>query len=609
MYGEGLITNPFSNHSLGRSERHFLGVPGKDYIKTVMYGRQDLPPKVRSIRDKIGNEEIKGMQAARIPLMDMWSNILNVLSVGEFKKRLATMPYDKLFHLMLILDYGGKKYSLEKNEVINMTLNPVLKEGSEYMTIQIPKGLTLNMLLENGSKYMGDKWLRYSAYNNNCQDFIIAVLRSSNLGNDTVYNFVKQDTKSLFDPSLRKIANTITDLGAKVNEITTGAGIGSGVVQSVLFARPKWTKAKASKWIKEHGYKIDYGIDAKPEHLRYRQVDPDEMEEEGYIFRTKKIGDDIELVIGYKDMAIGRNISMPRRRVYESDSSSDEYDSASDSEDEILRSMEGLRHRISRHHDMKGGKINIAKSLKKLGSTIKKGFEKEVAQPIKKEAYQIGDTIKDTAKREAYALGDTIKDTAKKEAYKVGDLIKEKTYDKVSAPATKFGKRAGKYITAKRGGLASDLLHTGVPLVTGALTGAAATALVPQGGPMSGLVGSQLGKFAASKMTDYIGEKTGVGLRKRRGKGDLLHIDIDSHNSRGKSNSSMSGDGFTHAGKSSLQQLIAASKDKEEKAIRKALLEQSKDIKAIKSFVGAGFVKGSPEAKEKMARIRAMRKK
>ncbi len=584
MYGEGVFSNPFSNH--------FVGLPGKHYIKTVMYGRQDLPPKVRSIRDKIGNVPIKGMQAARIPLMDMWSSVLNVLSVGEFKKRLSTMPYDKLFHLMLILDYGDKKYSLEKNEVINMNLNPVLKEGSEYMTVQIPNDLTLNKLLENGSNYMGDKWLRYSAYNNNCQDFIMAVLRASDLGNDTVYNFVKQETKGLFDPTLRKISNTITDLGAKVNEITTGAGIGSGVVQSVLFSRPKWTKAKASKWIKEHGYKIDYGIDTKPEHLRYRQVDPDMMEQEGYKFRTKKIGDDIELIIGYKDISIGRNIIMPRRRVYESDSSSDEYDSASDSEDEILRSMEGLRHRIARHHDMKGGKINIARSLKKLGSTIKKGFEKEIVQPAKKEVYQIGDTIKDTAK---------------KEAYKVGDLIKENTYDKAVKPVTKFGKRAEKYITAKKGGLASDLLHRGVPLVTGALTGAAATALVPEGGPMSGLVGSQLGRFAASKMTDYIGEKTGVGLR-RRGRGDMLHIDIDSHNSKGKSNSSMAGDGFKYAGKSSLQQLIAASKDKEEKAMMKALLQQTKDLKAIRTKMGAG-IKGSPEAKERMARIRAMRKK
>mgnify|MGYP006953509575 CR=1 FL=1 len=68
------------------------------------------------------------------------------------------------------------------------------------------------------------------------------------------YNFIKQDTKSLFknDSFLRKFANTVTDLGGKVNEITMGTGINEGgVICCVCFSRPEWTKAKAIKWLKK----------------------------------------------------------------------------------------------------------------------------------------------------------------------------------------------------------------------------------------------------------------------------------------------------------------------------------------------------------------------
>ena len=62
---------------------------------------------------------------------------------------------------------------------------------------------------------MGRKFLPYSAYNNNCQDFLMAILKSNKLGNQTVYKFVKQNTTSIFktSPIFTKFTNFITDLG------------------------------------------------------------------------------------------------------------------------------------------------------------------------------------------------------------------------------------------------------------------------------------------------------------------------------------------------------------------------------------------------------------
>jgi hypothetical protein len=128
------------------------------------------------------------------------------------------------------LKVGDQNITLEKNEVITMDIDASIRAGSDTMKVPIPAGLTLNVMLANTEKEMGGKFLKYSAYNNNCQDFIMAVLKSNGLGDDAIYSFVKQDTKSLFSDNsfLRKVSNTITDIGARVNTAIFGAGSKKG---------------------------------------------------------------------------------------------------------------------------------------------------------------------------------------------------------------------------------------------------------------------------------------------------------------------------------------------------------------------------------------------
>jgi hypothetical protein len=59
---------------------------------------------------------------------------------------------------------------------------------------------------------MGGKFLTYSAFDNNCGHFVMAMLRSSNLSNPSNILFVEQTTAHLFTPQLRKITNTVTDI-------------------------------------------------------------------------------------------------------------------------------------------------------------------------------------------------------------------------------------------------------------------------------------------------------------------------------------------------------------------------------------------------------------
>ena len=91
---------------------------------------------------------------------------------------------------------------MEKNEVINMEMKGVRKDA-ESKLVKVNKSLTLNTVMANTKKKMGRKFLPYSAYNNNCQDFLMAILKSNKLGNQTVYKFVKQYNRIIPHTSLK----------------------------------------------------------------------------------------------------------------------------------------------------------------------------------------------------------------------------------------------------------------------------------------------------------------------------------------------------------------------------------------------------------------------
>jgi hypothetical protein len=201
------------------------------YVKTIIYGRDDYPPKVRNILKKYGNEVIVSYKLKRVPVSSFLTNALNIVSLGEFNKRYKESDYDQLFHLFLeMTTASGKRISVEKNEVINMDISPPTrpKEEVEDITSNIPDGLTINELMNNTKKRMGDtKFFNYSAKSSNCQDMIINILDANDIGDESNREFVKQDTDFLFEnlPFLRKFSNTVTTLGARANVVIQGQGL------------------------------------------------------------------------------------------------------------------------------------------------------------------------------------------------------------------------------------------------------------------------------------------------------------------------------------------------------------------------------------------------
>lgn len=197
--------------------------------KEVYYGATNLPLPVQKILQKYGDDEIVSLKLMRTPVPKVLSGVLTLFSGGKFGERMKENDFDTLFHLFIEATLkNGTKIELEKNERITMLLNPKPRPKTEIEPIeQFPSNLTLTKLLKNTQQKMGKNFLSYSARDNNCQDFLISLLSSNNLGTPQDMAFVKQDTKSLFEdlPYLRKFANTLTDIGAKVSAIVSGGSL------------------------------------------------------------------------------------------------------------------------------------------------------------------------------------------------------------------------------------------------------------------------------------------------------------------------------------------------------------------------------------------------
>jgi hypothetical protein len=192
--------------------------------------RLDYPPKVRKILGKVGGDIIASIEIGRTPVPSLLTNALNIISFGEFQKKFGAMPYDKLYHLfMIIRTTKGERVMLEKNEVINSALRYKIPPNTELKKADgIRQNVSINDFLLKGLQKQGkEKFFTYSASHNNCQDFIVNLLQANYIGG-SIISFVKQNTTELFEglPHLRKIANTVTDAAAVADKVIQGTGEG-----------------------------------------------------------------------------------------------------------------------------------------------------------------------------------------------------------------------------------------------------------------------------------------------------------------------------------------------------------------------------------------------
>jgi len=223
-----------------------------DLVKTVVNGRDRFSPRVQKIIDKYANEKILGIKIVRTPLSPALTGAFNAVSGGDWNKRMQKTPYDKLYHLWIIIDTDRGRVRFEKNEQINMSERPSVGGKDETMDIHT-QGLTVGQLVDNAIRYGGADFYKYSV-SNNCQQFILNVLKGSHLSNPNVDTFVKQNTDTLFkkddgsnDDTLRKVSNTITDLAGRADILLQGGNISTNSMSGFQVSLSKAQLSKLKK--------------------------------------------------------------------------------------------------------------------------------------------------------------------------------------------------------------------------------------------------------------------------------------------------------------------------------------------------------------------------
>ena len=135
--------------------------PFEPYVKEasrLIYGADDYSARAKKVLNEMGNAEIKSAKIVRTPVPEYIIELLNVVSFGDFKKRLKETEYDKLFHLAIVFDTTKGRVLVEKNEVINISKDiPPTAEGYEDREVSLSKRTNLNEVLKNTQQKMQDR--------------------------------------------------------------------------------------------------------------------------------------------------------------------------------------------------------------------------------------------------------------------------------------------------------------------------------------------------------------------------------------------------------------------------------------------------------------------
>lgn len=182
--------------------------------------RGTYPPSMRAAIEKYGNNKIVKLTVGRNPIISAIQKVANLLVGDKLKK----LNIDTLFHLFLIIELdNGQKFKTERNQVLNFTSS--IGEVKESIEVPINKDITLAEFFDNTLKKVGNILFVYNAVSNNCQMYIMQLLTSNGLINDSIKNFVKQDTNTLLSPFLSKAANVVTDTAATIDKLLYGSGM------------------------------------------------------------------------------------------------------------------------------------------------------------------------------------------------------------------------------------------------------------------------------------------------------------------------------------------------------------------------------------------------
>lgn len=142
----------------------------------------------------------------------MLTGAINALSNNRYSKMVKRHSYDGYFHLGMVFQTKLGPLVIEKNESVHLAAGDPSVKGTQALAVNFP-ATTVKNIMDNVRRAQGNKFFKYDAKANNCQQFIKDLLVSNGIHDPTILTFVRQDTESIFknQPGLRRLANSVTD--------------------------------------------------------------------------------------------------------------------------------------------------------------------------------------------------------------------------------------------------------------------------------------------------------------------------------------------------------------------------------------------------------------
>ena len=107
----------------------------------------------------MGDEKITGLVLRRNPVSSVITGAMNAVSLGSFAKKMSRQPYDRLFHLSILIETAKGPLVFEKIERVNITKTISKPQGLEELRINNIPSLTLSL---NSLTALKRKWAKNS---------------------------------------------------------------------------------------------------------------------------------------------------------------------------------------------------------------------------------------------------------------------------------------------------------------------------------------------------------------------------------------------------------------------------------------------------------------
>ena len=178
----------------------------------------------------LGIFKIKEIYIGRNPIQSYVTKLLNLLTLGKLEQQKKKLHYDDLYHLyMIVVLESGMNLLVEKNSVINIQLIPLSYKDKSESIIQIPvnKEIKFGEMMKKTQEDVGESFFKYDHVDNNCQYFVMNILKSNGLLTTEANNFIMQNIVEVLKTSptyASTIARLATEASAKLDMLFYGAG-------------------------------------------------------------------------------------------------------------------------------------------------------------------------------------------------------------------------------------------------------------------------------------------------------------------------------------------------------------------------------------------------